>query len=179
MTDATTRRSRDAPVKRLLRAVASQAAVLSAAVHLLWAWPLLGSGNDPRPYVFVLAALFTGVIAAATIKADEYRRLYALGAGTLGTFLVGYVAWYGGETLTALATDPLTAVGKLAELVGVVAFVALYRLAPPTQVVLERRREQGLENPLEVVDPEQVTDAEPDESERSGDGEPVEGPEKP
>ncbi len=132
---------RDASHKRILRAVAAQAAVLSAAVHLLWAWPRLTEPADPRPYVFVLAAVFTVLVAAATLKADEYRRLYALGAGTLTAFLVGYAGWYGGEAVAALAADPLAIVGKLAEVVGVVAFLALYRTAPPTSVVVERRRE--------------------------------------
>ena len=132
--------TRDAGHKRILRAVAAQTAVLSAAVHLLWAWPRLADPTDPRPYVFVLAAVFTVLVAAATLKADEYRRLYALGAGTLTAFLVGYAGWHGAGTTAALAADPLAIVGKAAETVGVVAFLALYREAPPTSVVVERRR---------------------------------------
>ncbi len=134
---------RDAPVKRLLRAVAAQAAVLSAAVHLLWAWPRLGGATDPRPYVFVLAGVFVALIAAATLKGDEYRRIYALGAGTLLALLVGYVGWHGSGAIAALTADPLAIVAKVAEIVGVVAFIALYRLAPPTAVVVRRRRERG------------------------------------
>lgn len=130
---------RDAAHKRVLRAVAAQAAVLSAAVHLLWAWPQLAEPADPRPYVFVLGAVLTVLVAAATLKADEYRRLYALGVGTLAAFLLGYVGWHGAETATVLVTDPLAIVGKAAELVGVAAFLALYRLAPPTSVITERR----------------------------------------
>ncbi len=133
---------RDAPKKRLLRAVAAQAAVLTAAVHILWAWPRLGA-SDPRPYVFVLVGLFVIVIAAATLKADEYRRLYALGAGTLGTLLVGYLGWYGASAPAVLAADPLAIVAKLAEVVGIAAFAALYRLSPPTAVVIERRKARG------------------------------------
>ncbi|WP_281195871.1 hypothetical protein [Halorubrum sp. F4] len=125
--------------KRVLRIVAVQAAAVSAAVHLLWAWPRLAEPNDPRPYLFVLAAAFTVVVAAATLRADEYRRLYALGAGTLTAYPVGYVAWHGGATVAALAADPLAIVGKTAEVVGTVAFLALYRLAPPTSVVVARR----------------------------------------
>ena len=132
---------RDAPRKRLLRAVAAQTAALSAAVHFLWAWPRLAEPADARPYVFLLGGAFTVAIAVATLRADEYRRLYALGAGTLAAFLVGYVGWHGGGTAAALASDPLAIVGKGAEVVGVVAFLALYRLAPPTSVVLERREE--------------------------------------
>ena len=131
---------RDDARKRFLRAVAAQAAVLSAAVHLLWALPRLAAPADPRPYVFVLAAALTVLVAAATLKADEYRRLYALGAGTLTTFLIGYIGWHGTDAVAALATDPLAIVGKGAELLGAIAFLALYRLAPPTSVVLGRRR---------------------------------------
>jgi hypothetical protein len=119
--------------------VAAQAAAVSAAVHLLWAWPRLGSGGDPRPAVFVLGAAFTVAVAVATLRAPEYRRLYALGAGTLAAFLLGYVGWYGAAFGSALAAEPLAVVAKGAEAVGVVAFAALYRLAPPTSVVLERR----------------------------------------
>ena len=129
--------------KRALRVVAVQAATVSAAAHLLWAWPRVSDPADPRPYVLVLAAVFTAVVAAATLRADEYRRLYALGAGTLAASLVGYVAWHGGATIAALSTDPLAIVGKAAEVVGVVAFLALYRLAPPTSVVVARRAGGG------------------------------------
>ncbi|MBP1922650.1 hypothetical protein J2751_001663 [Halorubrum alkaliphilum] len=145
---------RDAAHKRVLRAVAAQAAVLSAAVHLLWAWPQLAEPADPRPYVFVLGAVFTVLVAAATLKADEYRRLYALGAGTLSAYLLGYVGWHGGEVAAALVGDPLAIVGKGAELVGVVAFLALYRLAPPTNVVVERRNSGGADG----SDPRPVDD---------------------
>ncbi len=129
--------------KRVLRAVAVQAAALSAAVHLLWAWPRLVGPADPRPYLLVLAGTFTAIVGAATLRADEYRRLYALGAGTLTAYLLGYVAWHGGGTIAALAVDPLAIVGKAAEASGVIAFLALYRLAPPTAVVVARRRERG------------------------------------
>ncbi|MUW14479.1 hypothetical protein GJ633_07190 [Halorubrum sp. CBA1125] len=131
---------RDAPRKRLLRAIAAQAAAISAAVHLLWAWPRLLDPPDARPYLFVLAAALAVGIAVATLRAGEYRRLYALGAGTLGAFLGGYLAWHGGGTGEALAADPLAIVAVVGETVGVVAFLALYRLAPPTSVVLERHR---------------------------------------
>jgi len=71
---------RDTSRKRLLRAVAAQTAALSAAVHFLWAWPRLAEPADARPYVFLLGGAFTVAIAVATLRADEYRRLYALGA---------------------------------------------------------------------------------------------------
>jgi len=131
---------RDTAKKRLLRSVAAQAAVLSAAVHFLWAWPQLGAPDDLRPYVFVLGGGFTVLVAVATLRADEYRRLYALGAGTLSAFLSGYVGWHGAEAAAALVADPLAIVGKTAEVVGVVAFLGLYRLAPPTSVVIKRQR---------------------------------------
>ncbi|MFC6772330.1 hypothetical protein ACFQDD_12530, partial [Halorubrum pallidum] len=37
-----TYRGRDTRAKRVLRAVAVQAATVTAAVHVLWAWPRLG-----------------------------------------------------------------------------------------------------------------------------------------
>jgi len=89
---------RDTSRKRLLRAVAAQTAALSAAVHFLWAWPRLAEPADARPYVFLLGGAFTVAIAVATLRADEYRRLYALGAGTLAAFLAGYAGWHGGGT---------------------------------------------------------------------------------
>lgn len=134
---------RNTPGKRALRAVAAQAAVLSAAVHFLWAWPRLSDPADPRPYVFVLGGVFIALIAAATLKADEYRRLYALGAGTLSGFLFGYIGWHGSEVAGVLLADPLAIVSKSAELVGVVSFILLFRLAPPTSVVVERRRRES------------------------------------
>ncbi|EMA66114.1 hypothetical protein C461_13118 [Halorubrum aidingense JCM 13560] len=140
MSDEAGAAGRNAPKKRVLRSVAAQAAVLSAAVHFLWAWPRLGELGDPRPAVFLLGGAFTVAIAVATLRADEYRRLYALGAGTLLAFLVGYVGWHGAGVAAALAADPLAIVAAVAEAVGTVAFLALYRLAPPTSVVVERRR---------------------------------------
>ena len=124
--------------KRVLRITAAQAAVVSAAAHLLWAWPRLAAPTDARPYVFVLAAVVTVLVAAATLRADEYRRLYALGAGTLLGLLVGYGVWHGADAVTALAAEPLAIVAVAAELVGTAAFAALYRSAPPTTIVVAR-----------------------------------------
>jgi hypothetical protein len=87
----------------------------------------------------VLGGAFAVAVTVATLRAPEYRRLYALGAGTLAAFLLGYVGWHGAAVGAALATEPLAIVAKGAEVVGVLAFLALYRLAPPTSVVLERR----------------------------------------
>jgi hypothetical protein len=145
---------RDTTRKRLLRAVAAQTAALSAAVHFLWAWPRLVEPADARPYVFLLGGVFTVAIAVATLRAEEFRRLYALGAGTLAAFLVGYAWWHGGGTAAALASDPLAIVGKSAEIVGVVAFLALYRLAPPTDAVVERWKETESEGEGETPERE-------------------------
>ena len=149
---------REALRKRMVRMIAAQAAALSAAVHLLWAWPRLGDPADPRPYVFLLGGAFTVAVAVATLRAPEYRRLYALGAGTLAAFLLGYVGWYGAAAPAALASDPLAIVAKGAELVGVAAFLGLYRLAPPTSVVLARREDSVGE------------DSGPDDDDGSGEG---------
>jgi len=129
---------RDTLGKRVLRITAAQAAVVSAAAHLLWAWPRLAAPADARPYVFVLAAVVTVLVAAATLRADEYRRLYALGAGTLLGLLAGYGVWHGADAIAALSTEPLAIVAVAAELVGTAAFAALYRSAPPTAVVAAR-----------------------------------------
>lgn len=136
---------RDALGKRVLRITAAQAAVVSAAAHLLWAWPRLSAPADARPYVFVLAAVVTVLVAAATLRAGEYRRLYALGAGTLLGLLAGYGVWHRSTALTALPTEPLAIVAAAAEIVGAAAFVALYRLAPPTAVVVARERDPEVE----------------------------------
>jgi hypothetical protein len=160
---------RDAPKKRVLRVVAVQAGVLSAAVHLLWAWPRLGGPPDPRPYAFLLGAAVTVAVAVATLRAPEYRRLYALGAGTLAAFLLGYVGWHGATAASALASDPLAIVAKGSELVGVAAFLGLYRLAPPTEVVLERRNGSTAEGDgLAESDDSESDDSESDDSERDG-----------
>ncbi|SEH49568.1 hypothetical protein SAMN05192561_10393 [Halopenitus malekzadehii] len=134
---------RDRSPKPVLRSIAVQAAVLSAAAHILWAWPRFGTDTDPRPATFLLAAAFTVLIAVATVRGGEYRRLYALGAGTLAAFLVGFLLWHRTAPIEALVGDPYALVGKAAEGVGVIAFVALYRLAPPTAVALERLREDA------------------------------------
>ncbi len=145
---------RDRSPKPVLRAIAVQAAILSAATHVLWAWPRLGAGSDPRPATFLLAAAFTVLIAGATVRGGEYRRLYVLGAGTLATFLVGFLLWHRTAPVETLMGDPYALVGKVAEVIGVVAFVALYRLAPPTAVALERRRPNVDSESNENSDPE-------------------------
>ena len=132
---------RNTPKKRLLRGVAAQTTAVAAAVHLLWAWPRLGSPPDARPYFFLAGSALAVAVAVATLRAGEYRRLYALGAGTLAAFLGGFLAWHGTDAAAALAAEPLAVVAVIVEVVGVGSFLALYRLAPPTSVVVERRRE--------------------------------------
>ena len=132
---------RNTPKKRLLRGVAVQTTAVAAAVHLLWAWPRLGSPPDARPYFFLAGSALAVAVAVATLRAGEYRRLYALGAGTLAAFLGGFLAWHGTDAAAALAAEPLAVVAVIVEVVGVGSFLALYRLAPPTSVVVERRQE--------------------------------------
>ena len=134
---------RNTPKKRLLRGIAVQTTAVAAAVHLLWAWPRLGSPPDARPYFFVAGSALAVAVAVATLRAGEYRRLYALGAGTLGAFLGGFLAWHGADAPAALAAEPLAVVAVVVEVVGVGAYLALYRLAPPTSVAFERRRGEG------------------------------------
>ncbi|GAA0724897.1 hypothetical protein J2744_002710 [Halorubrum trapanicum] len=136
---------RNTPRKRILRGIAVQTAVVAAAVHLLWAWPRLGSPPDARPYFFIAGSALAVAVAVATLRAGEYRRLYALGAGTLGTFLGGFLAWHGTGAAAALAAEPLAVAAAVVEVVGVGAYLALYRLAPPTSVVVERQREDDAE----------------------------------
>lgn len=132
---------RNTPKKRLLRGIAIQTAAVAAAVHLLWAWSRLGSPPDARPYFFVAGSALAAAVAVATLRGGEYRRLYALGAGTLGAFLGGFLAWHGGDAAAALAAEPLAVAAVIVEVVGVGAFLGLYRLAPPTSVAVARRRE--------------------------------------
>ena len=132
---------RNTPKKRLLRGVAVQTTVVAAAVHLLWAWPRLGSPPDARPYLFFAGSALAVAVAVATLRAGEYRRLYALGAGTLGAFLGGFLAWHGTGAPAGLAAEPLAVAAVAVEVVGIGAYLALYRLAQPTSVVVERRRE--------------------------------------
>ena len=143
---------RNAPKKRLLRGVAVQAAAVAAAVHLLWAWPRLGSPPDARPYLFLAGSVLAVAVAVATLRAGEYRRLYALGAGTLGTFLGGFLAWHGTGAPAALAAEPLAVAAAAVEVVGIGAYLALYRLAPPTSVVVERRRDGDADDETEAAE---------------------------
>jgi hypothetical protein len=126
-----------ATVERLCRLAAIQAALVVAAVHLLWAIPrfsvslLLNPVDDARPFLFVPAGLLLVAISAALFRGYRYRRLSALGGGTLAALFCGYVLWVSEPLLAALGGDPLAAVSKAAELVGIVAFALLYYLHHP------------------------------------------------
>jgi len=128
-----------ATIERLCRLAAIQAALVVAAVHLLWAASrfsvslLSNPVADSRPFLFVPAALLLVAIAAALFRGYRYRRLSALGGGTLAALFSGYLLWVSEPLLTALAGDPLAAVSKVAELVGVVAFALLYYLHHPAR----------------------------------------------
>lgn len=165
-----TYREADDDLVRVVRAVAVQTALLSAAVHLLWAVQRVGDVGDVRPYLFLLSGSFLVLVAAAVFRGAHYRRLYALGAGVLAAQLVGYALWHGlGAVPTALQADPFAIVAKLAEAVGIVAFGALFRLAPPTSVVAERRSGAFKESILgDLVDEDRSAADEMDEESTDG-----------
>jgi len=138
--DGASYREADDPLVRGVRLVAVQATLLSAAVHLLWAADRAGAVGDARPYLFALSGGLLAVVAAAAFRGAHYRRLYALGAGLLAAQLLGFVYWHGlGGAVAAALADPFALVAKPAEAVGIAAFLALYRLAPPTAAVAARR----------------------------------------
>ncbi len=124
-------------IERLCRLVAIQTALISAAIHLLWVVPRVSLSlftdpvADSRPFLFVPAALVLLAVSVALFRGYHYRRLSALGGGTLGSLLVGYLLWEGTAAPTALAADPLALVAKTAELIGCVAFAGLFYLHHP------------------------------------------------
>src|SRR6056297_2902779 len=126
-----------ATIERLCRLAAIQAALVVAAIHLIWALPRLSVSLlsnpvvDSRPFLFVPAALLLVAIAAALFRGYRYRRLSALGGGTLAALFSGYILRVSEPLFAALAGDPLAAVSKAAELVGIVAFGLLYYLHHP------------------------------------------------
>ena len=126
-----------ATIERLCRLAAIQAALVVAAIHLIWAVPRLSVSlfrnpvADSRPFLFVPAAVLLVAVAAALFRGYRYRRLSALGGGTLAALLVGYWLWTAGPLVAALAAEPLAAVSKAAELLGVAAFALLYYLHHP------------------------------------------------
>jgi len=126
-----------ATIERLCRLAAIQAALVVAAIHLIWAIPRLSVSlltnpvADSRPFLFVPAALLLVTVGTALFRGYRYRRLSALGGGTLAALFSGYLLWVSDPLLTALAGDPLAAVSKAAELLGICAFALLYYLHHP------------------------------------------------
>jgi len=122
--------------ERVCRVVAIQAALIVAAIHLLWAIPQLSVSllfnpvDDSRPFLFVPAAFVLLAVSAALFRGYRYRRLSALGGGVLGALVVGYLL-VTPEPLASLAADPLAAVSKTVELVGIVVFGLLFYLHHP------------------------------------------------
>ena len=123
-------------VERGVRIVAVQAALLTAALHLLWAIPRLadGASADPRPAAFVAATVLLLAVTIAVFRGYRYRRLSTLGGGTLATLLVGYPLYHGREMAAALAAEPLALAAIVVEGVGIVAFATLYYLHHPARV---------------------------------------------
>jgi Co/Zn/Cd efflux system component len=124
-------------IERVARVVAIQTALATAALHLLWTVPRLlepGSVTDSRPPLFVAVALVLVAVAVAVFRSYPYRRLSALGGGTLATLLVGYVGYHGSNAAERLASDPLALAAVAVEAVGVVAFAALYVLHHPDRL---------------------------------------------
>ncbi|QLG28436.1 hypothetical protein HUG10_13150 [Halorarum halophilum] len=136
----------------VLRVLAVQAAIVSAAIHLLEGLPKLAvylpilSFADPRPYLFVPSALLLVGLATVIVRGARHRRLYSLSAGVLLAYTVGYAWWHltdhgglvpshevtnpVGEIAAHLATDPVAFVAFAAQVVGVVAFLALFVADP-------------------------------------------------
>ena len=134
------------------RVVGVQAAAVSAVIHLIEGLPDLAvylpllSFRDPRPYLFVPSGLLLLAIAGALLYGYRYRRLYSLGAGVMGVYLVGYVWWHltdhGGlvpahdvanpvaEIASHLVADPPALVAFGAEVLGVVTFLVLFVAGP-------------------------------------------------
>ena len=127
-------------LERGCRLLAIQAALLAAAAHLLWALPRLAGTSvadpvaDARPFLFVPAAALLLAVSVALFRGYRYRRLSALGGGTLGSLLVGFLLWTGPTAVATLAAEPLALIAALAELLGVVAFVGLYILQHPDRL---------------------------------------------
>jgi len=124
-------------LERLCRLLAIQAALVVAAIHLLLAIPrlsvslLVNPVADSRPFLFLPAAVLLVAVSAALFRGHRYRRLSALGGGTLAALFSGYLLWSSEPLLTALAGEPLVLVSKVAELIGVAAFALLYYLHHP------------------------------------------------
>ncbi|GAA0214532.1 hypothetical protein [Halobaculum roseum] len=136
----------------VLRVLGVQAALVSAAIHLIEGVPdllvylPLLSFRDPRPYLFVPSALLLVGVAAVIVRGSHDRRLYSLTVGVLLTYSAGYAWWHltdhgglvprhdvtdpVGEILAHLATDPVALVSFAAQAVGAAAFLALFVADP-------------------------------------------------
>lgn len=136
----------------LLRVLGVQAALVSAAIHLIEGLPRLLvylpilSFRDPRPYLFVPSALLLVGLATVVVRGSHDRRLYSLGAGVLLTYSVGYAWWHltdhggllpshdvsnpVGEIAAHLASDPIALVSFAAQAIGAAAFLALFVVDP-------------------------------------------------
>ena len=117
---------------RALRLVGVQAALVSAAAHLLW---LFSSSavvlSDIRVPLFAAAIVVLVAGSAAVFRGYSHRRLYSLLIGTLAALLVGFIMWEGTATVAALAAEPLAAIAWAGEIVGILAFGVLYRRSHP------------------------------------------------
>ncbi|MFC7135894.1 hypothetical protein [Halobaculum litoreum] len=136
----------------VLRVLAVQAALVSAAIHLIEGLPRLlvylpiGSFADPRPYLFVPSALLLVGLATLIVRGARHRRLYSLTAGILLAYSAGYAWWHltdhgglvpshevtnpVGEVLAHLASDPIALVAFVAQGVGAACLLALFVADP-------------------------------------------------
>lgn len=136
----------------VLRVLAVQAALVSAAIHLIEGIPNLlvylplGSFADPRPYLFVPSALLLVGLATMIVRGARHRRLYSLTAGVLLAYTAGYAWWHltdhgglvpshevtdpVGEVLAHLASDPVALVAFAAQAVGAACLLALFVADP-------------------------------------------------
>jgi len=125
-----------ATLERVCRLLGIQAALVVAAIHLLWALPQLSISllfnpvADSRPFLFVPASVLLVAIAAALFRGYRYRRLDALAASTFAALLVGYLL-VTPDPVGSLAGDPLAAVSKLVEVVGSLVFAVLFYFHHP------------------------------------------------
>ncbi|WP_138007603.1 hypothetical protein [Halalkalirubrum salinum] len=116
---------------RVLWLVGIQAALLSAAAHLLWLLSSSAGVSDIRVPLFSAAIVVLVAGSAALFRGYSHRRLYSLLIGTLAALLVGFIMWEGTATVAALAAEPLAAIAWVGEIVGIVAFGVLYRRSHP------------------------------------------------
>ncbi|MFC7069932.1 hypothetical protein [Halobaculum lipolyticum] len=138
----------DVRTASVLRVLAVQATLVSAAIHLIEGVPNLlvylplGSFADPRPYLFVPSALLLVALATTIVRGARHRRLYSLTAGILLAYSAGYAWWHltdhgglvpshevtnpVGEVLAHLASDPVALVAFAAQAGGAACLLALF-----------------------------------------------------